>query len=168
MTEHATTKTHWKAYYNPNYIGAYAFQPGEEKTLTIARIEREIVQGEGGREEECTVAHFVENEKPMILNRTNQKTIEKLYNTGFVEDWPGKRIQIYVTKTKLKKDLVDCLRIRPEVPPKTLPALTPEHHKWAGAVTALREGKNNIDGIKQYFALTPQYEKQLLAEAQSA
>lgn len=24
-------KTHWKKYTNPDYLGAYAFQPGEEK-----------------------------------------------------------------------------------------------------------------------------------------
>ena len=67
-------KTHWKKYTNPNYLGAYAFQPGEEKTVTIKEVKREAVQNQSGTEE-CTVAHFVEDVKPLILNKTNCKTI---------------------------------------------------------------------------------------------
>ena len=160
--------THWKAYCNPDFLGAYAFQPKEEKILTIKNVVREVVKMEGGKGEECTVAHFVEREKPMVMNRTNCKTITKLYCTPYIEQWAGKRIRVYVTKTKLKGEEVDCLRIRPEVPQVTLPALTPEHEKWGGAVNALREGTNNLDGIKKYFRLTPELEKMLLAEAQVA
>ena len=43
----------------------------------------------------------MENEKPMILNRTNCKTIAKLHGSPEVEDWVGKKIQIYATTTKV-------------------------------------------------------------------
>ena len=29
---------HWKKLTNPNYLGSYAFEPGEEKPLTIREI----------------------------------------------------------------------------------------------------------------------------------
>ena len=54
--------THWKKLDNPDYIGAYAFQPGEKKTVTIDRIRREMVNGPDGKREECTVVHFREKE----------------------------------------------------------------------------------------------------------
>lgn len=161
-------KTHWKKLYNPNYLGAYAFQPGEDKILTIAKVVRELVQGEEGRTDECTVAHFTTAEKPMIMNRTNQKTIEKIYETPYVEDWIGKSIQVYVTKVRLKKDTVDGLRIRPEPPVQKLPPLTPRHEKWSGAVLALRVGSNNIEGIKKFFSLSQEMEAKLLDEAKGA
>ena len=44
--------THWKKLDNPDYIGAYAFQPGEEKTLTIKNVRREVVVGAEGKKEE--------------------------------------------------------------------------------------------------------------------
>ena len=57
---------------NPDYIGSYAFLPGEEKNVQITKVTREIVTGPDGKQEECTVA-YLRNEKPLILNSTNSK-----------------------------------------------------------------------------------------------
>ena len=73
------TLTHWKKLTNPNYLGAYSFSEGEEKILTIKEVKTELVKGEDGKDEQCTIAYFAENEKPMILNKTNCKIIQKLY-----------------------------------------------------------------------------------------
>ena len=112
-------KTHWKKLTNPDYLGAYSFNTGEEKVLTISRVKQETVIGTDGKKEECTVARFKENEKPMILNATNCKTIAKLYNTPFIEEWVGKRIKIYVTQVKAFGDVVEALRIRDKIPEDT-------------------------------------------------
>ena len=88
--------THWKKLENPEYIGAYAFQPGEEKTLTIKNVRREVVVGAEGKKEECTVVHFCENEKPLILNATNGKAIQKIAGSGYIEQWEGVRITLKV------------------------------------------------------------------------
>lgn len=74
-------KTHWKKLTNPDYLGSYAFQPGEEKTVTIKEVKRELVfNPSASGKEECTVAYFVEDIKPMILNTTNCKTIAKVWD----------------------------------------------------------------------------------------
>ena len=39
---------------------------------------------------------FAENVKPMIVNSTNAKTIEKLYKTPYIEEWKGRKIQLFV------------------------------------------------------------------------
>jgi hypothetical protein len=110
-------KTHYKKLYNPNYLGAYALQPGQEMTLTIASAKVEGVVGEDGKKEDCAILNFTERGvKPMILNITNAKTIEKIYNTPFVEDWVGKQIRIYAKKVKAFGEVVDALRIKPIVP----------------------------------------------------
>ena len=41
--------THWKKLTNPDYLGAYAFEPGEEKIGTIAAVREEGVVGMDGR-----------------------------------------------------------------------------------------------------------------------
>lgn len=111
------SKTHWKKLTNPDYLGAYALEPGREIILTLKSVVREIVTGTDGKKEECSVAHFIENTKPMILNATNSKTIQKLYKTPYIEEWAGKQIQIYVDpNVRVGKEVVEALRIRPFVP----------------------------------------------------
>lgn len=104
--------THWKKLENPDYIGAYAFQPGEEKTVTIQRVQREMVNGPDGKREECTVLHFRENEKPLILNATNGKMVAKLAGTPYIEQWAGVRIALGVEKVRAFGDFVDAVRVK--------------------------------------------------------
>ena len=49
-------KTHWKRLENPNYIGAYSLDEGENRDVKITKVIRELVTGTGGKKEECTVA----------------------------------------------------------------------------------------------------------------
>lgn len=107
--------THWKRLINPDYIGAYSLD-GKDRILTIGSIAIEAVVGPNGKKEDCPVCRFREPEKPMILNRTNMKMIEKIYKTPIIEEWVGKQIQIYPTTTKFGGEIVECLRIRPFVP----------------------------------------------------
>ena len=88
-------KTHWKKLTNPDYIGAYAFQPGEEKTVTISTVGVETVLGAEGRKEDCTVVRFEGDVKPLILNATNSKTIQKVLQSPYIEDWAGRSIQLH-------------------------------------------------------------------------
>lgn len=112
--------THWKKLNNPDYLGAYAFDPGEEKVGTIAYVRQESVMGADGKKEECTVAHFTEKElKPLILNVTNCKAITKLYKSPYIEDWAGKAIVMRVQNVKAFGEVVEAVRIKPEIPKAT-------------------------------------------------
>lgn len=105
-------KTHWKKWNNPDYLGAYAFQPNEEKTLTIKEVKREMVfNPSGSGKEECTVAYFEEDVKPLILNATNCKTITKVWGTPYVEDWKGRKITVKVKKISAFGEMVDAVRV---------------------------------------------------------
>lgn len=113
------SKTHWKQLVNMDYIGAYALPDGNDLTLTIAKVVKEMVTGTNGKKEQCMVMYFSEPQyKPMILNRTNAKTITSLCKSAYVEDWVGHRVTLYASTTRLGGDIVECLRIRPtEVAP---------------------------------------------------
>lgn len=110
--------THWKALCNTDYLGAYSLASGNGYSELVARIEsvkQELVTGADGKKETCTVAHL-EGQKPMILNRTNCKAIEKALGTPMIESWPGQFITIYVSRVKAFGDVVDALRIKPVKP----------------------------------------------------
>lgn len=107
---------HWRKSFNPNYIGSYAFQPGEEKVVTIKTTGMEEVTTPEGKKEQCLVAHFNEQEKPLILNVTNCKSIEKLSGTPDRLQWPGVGLILCVQKVKAFGEVVEAVRIRPVKP----------------------------------------------------
>ena len=110
-------KTHWKKLQNPDYLGAYSLDEGKDMILTIDYVRLEEITGADGKREECTICHFKEpGVKPMILNATNCKTIAKMYHSNYIEDWFGRKIQIYAKTIKAFGDTVDALRIRPNIP----------------------------------------------------
>lgn len=108
-------KTHWKKLTNPNYLGAYSIEDGRDLVLTIKYVREEQVIGADGKKDDCVVAYFYEN-KPMILNATNMKTITKLFGTPYIEDWVGRKIQVGIEKVKAFGDIVEALRVRKTIP----------------------------------------------------
>lgn len=150
------SKTHWKKLTNPNYLGSYAFQPGEEKTVTIKDVKREIVQSQNGKEE-CTVAYFEEDLKPLILNKTNAEAISKVWGTPYIEDWPGRKIILKVKKVSAFGDMVDAVRVSSERPteevkkcescavvvPAKIAEITKTKYGRILCVNCAKEAKNN-------------------------
>lgn len=114
---------HWKKAFNPDYLGSWSLENGQDMILTIKSVGVETVTGEGGRKEECLVARFCEDVKPMILNKTNCKTISKIYKNPDYLSWFGKKIQIYQDKTKFAGEFVECLRIRQNIPKEAVKIL---------------------------------------------
>ena len=141
-------KTHWKKYFHPDYIGAYALEPGEEKTVRIKHVKQEQVTGMNGKKEECTVAHL-DGEKPFILNRTNCKTIAKIYGSPFIEDWSGKSVTIYAAKVSAFGEEVEALRIRQRIPQQTKVDYTAQ-------VKAVEACKTLDELQAVYLAFTPE------------
>lgn len=154
------TKTHWKRLVNPDFIGAYALNPDEDLTVTIDYVRREEIVGTGGKKEECTVAHLV-GHKPLILNATNSKSIHKLYGP-YIEEWAGKQITLFASTAKLAGDVVECLRIRPNVARQTKPKIMPDRLKKA--IASIVAGQYTTEKLRAQFDLTDAQEKEV-AEA---
>lgn len=116
-------KTNWKNLENYDYLGAYSLDGiAPEIVVTIKKVSQKEVTGEGGIKAAKIIAEFEESKvdgvviKPMILCKTNCKTIVKIYNSDFIEDWIGKKITIFPTTTRFGRETKPCLRIRPEAP----------------------------------------------------
>lgn len=112
---------HWRNLTSLDYLRAELFAPKEKKVLTIKEIKREKLTDKNGKIEEKPVAYFEEDVLPMVLNVTNCTTIEKLYGTGNIYEWIGKKIQIIATKTKVAGESVPCLRIESVIPTSNEP-----------------------------------------------
>jgi len=158
-----TTLTHWKKLTHPDYLGAYALEPGQDMVLTIKSCAIEIVNGADGKKQECMVIHFMESGvKPMICNKTNAKTITKIHKTPYIEQWSGKQIQLYASAVSAFGTQTEALRIRDMIPQPTSVDVT-------GAILQL-EGCESLTELKTTFlALTKaeQSNKQVKALVES-
>lgn len=112
-------KTHWKKVVSdPNFIGEGDFQEGEEKVLTIDRVNAsETVTTAEGKSKKAVVHWKESGVKPMILNVARSKNIEKVAGSGYFEDWPGTAVQIYIEHgIKAFGEVVSAVRVRPYKP----------------------------------------------------
>ena len=164
MNSTKVSKTHWKKLDNPNYLGAYSLQDGENKEIN-AVIDRVIVEdvSSANGTEPCKVA-YLKGLKPMILNATNCKIIEKLFNSPYIDDWAGKTITLYVAKIRAFGSDMEALRVKTTAPVITLPELTPNTEAWANCIKALNNGYT-IGQIKEKYKLSKANEADLLTQA---
>lgn len=139
-------KTHWKNNFDYQYLGGYSIE-GEDKTLTIKEVKIEEVKGASGRVEDCMVIYFEEEAKGMICNKTNAKTITKVYGTPYIEEWPGKRVVLGTEKVDAFGETTDALRIRAYKPKEEI--------NPANALESLKKCETLEDLKKVWASLTP-------------
>lgn len=89
---------------------------GQDKTLTIDRVTGGELVGPGGKKSKKPLCYFRNVPKPLGLNTTNCKTIAALYGND-TDGWSGKRITLYPTTTQMGGETVECVRVRPRIPP---------------------------------------------------
>ena len=79
---------------------------GAPLTVTIGGVSRENVGGEPK-----VIITFASGEKPLICNKTNGKTLAKLFGKD-TADWIGKQIVLFPCEVDFKGDTVEAVRIR--------------------------------------------------------
>lgn len=145
------TLTHWKKLVDPRYIGAYALPNGNDLVVTIEGVRSEEITMMQGKKEVHSIM-YLKGQKPMILNATNSKSIHKLYGP-YIEEWVGKQITLYASTAKLGGEMVECLRIRPNVPVREKKPITDE--RLAAAIEQIKTGAYTIEKLRAGFKLTP-------------
>lgn len=111
-----------------DYLGVIDFAAGAEPVLTIDNLYNgEITLSQGKQKKK--VITFVEervpgiNEvRPLVLNRTNWKTLKKLFGDMTAATLKGKRIQLYLqsgVRNPGTKEVGSGIRIRDKVPAST-------------------------------------------------
>ncbi len=151
------SKTHWKQLVNPDYLGAYSIPEDEDLTVVIDVVRSEEITGTNGKKEICSVAHIKGN-KPWILNMTNQKSIARIYGP-YIEDWQGKPVTLYASTTKLAGEVVECIRVRPQVATRKKSPISDE--RFQNAIESIKSGSFTAEKLRANFTLTKGQEKHL-------
>lgn len=115
----AEQNTHWRTFHETEFLGAFDLteQGVETKDLTIVSATSKTVKDDKGRDETVLSCVFQGEKKPMILNATNCKAIEKVAKTPHINKWGGVRITLYILKgIRAFGKVVDGLRIKDVAP----------------------------------------------------
>lgn len=106
---------HWRTIKPTPHLAACDLD-GKDLEVVITHVAVQEVEGEAGRKDTCAVASLSHLGKPckktLVLNATNCRAIAKLTGSHQIESWVNVAITLYPTTTKLKREIVDCLRIR--------------------------------------------------------
>jgi len=150
----AEEKIHWRKNFSMDWMGSYSLPEGKDIIVTIKESKKDKVTGPTGKKEECFVCYFTEYEKGMILNRTNCKTLEKLFKSPYPVDWIGKKIQLGIDTVSAFGESVEALRIRPIIPKdKAKIELTPTSPKWLEAIAYIQKG-GKIEGLLGSYTIS--------------
>jgi len=82
----------------------------------ISHLAQEVV-GQGQDAKEKHVLYF-EDQKPLVLNRTNWDTLEETF--GDSDDWPGQKVKIRCARTQYQVKATDGIRLEAIVPKPAL------------------------------------------------
>lgn len=150
----------WRDYFDTNYLASWDID--KDTIVTISKVKYEEVTGEKGRTDKCLVAYFDGIENGMIVNVTNSKTIQKLYNEPDPAKWVGKKITLFVDpNVSIKGEKVGGLRIRPILPKNGKEKLSPE--RFNNMINAISAGSyKKIDALER-FELTAEQRKKISA-----
>lgn len=121
------------------YLKSDDFDQGE-RTMTMSHVDVESMQ-QSGEEKPCL--YFIEEERGMVLNRTNAATIEGLYG-GETSAWDGKPIAVYRATTNFSGRRVPCIRVKA---PAGAPPAAPSPQPAAAPIPDVATGNAELDAI---------------------
>ena len=105
----------WIKIVDPNFINAELIgTTGAEMVVTIKDINFAECYDEGSKQKTMKQSVFFEECKPLVLNKTNAKTLKKLFspNSDNPADAVGHKVILKVEKVKAFGKTVDAIRIK--------------------------------------------------------
>jgi len=101
---------------DPNFLNAELIgEPGAYIVVTIKDIDyREAYNKKTNTSEMRQALIFEGDMKPLLLNKTNARTLKRLFspNEDRPENCVGKTIELYVERTKVGREMTTGIRIR--------------------------------------------------------
>lgn len=149
---------HWRSLFanEEKFIGSWVLEKDGKFVNQVVHIEKfyqDTLVGSMGKENKV-VAKLREFEKPMVINRTNFKRLETLFESFDLDQYLNKPITLQVEKVKSPEGLVNSLRFSTRKPVQTLPPIKDED--FDKALEAVKKGSTNLEKLQATRSLTPQ------------
>lgn len=82
----------------------------QDRTLKIARVRGEILEGIKGPKLKCIIT-FEGAKKEFVANRTNGEALKLMFGVE-TDNWITKRVTLYPTTTEVGGETLECIRVR--------------------------------------------------------
>lgn len=158
--------SHWRQMFaDEKYLGSYSLEKDGKYQPVVVTIEKIFVgefTSQAGKESR-PFAKFAEFQKPMVLNRTNFKRLEKFFGSFDIGDYVGKQIVLGVETVASPEGPTPALRFstRP-LPQQSAPQMPMLSEKeFEDAKVKLKDGKTTIEKIKKARTLSKEQEDEL-------
>lgn len=116
------------------WLKASDFEDGDA-TLTIREVGQERI-GQGKDASDKFVLYFEDEDRGLVLNKTNVGTIAKLHGDD-TDDWIGKDVTLFATEVQFQSEMVEAIRVRSKPPRR--PGSAAKAGKPAAPATAAAE-----------------------------
>lgn len=98
---------------DPNFINAELIGPvGSERTVTITDIDYREAFNNKTQKKELRYSLIFKECKPLILNKTNTKTLMKIFGSDDPKKCINKKVTLYVVSCKVGRELTTGIRIK--------------------------------------------------------
>ena len=148
--------SHWRNMFtDEKYLGAYSLEKDGKYEPVIVTIEN-VYQGDF-----MSQVKLKEFDKPMVINRTNFKRLEKFFNSFDPNTYLEKQIVLGVENVSSPEGIVPALRFstrplpvaqKPELPAAAL----------TKAIESVKSGKRSIADIEAKYSLTSEQKEAIL------
>lgn len=103
----------WEKVINPNFLNAEIIgDVGAETVATITDIERSEAFNPRTSKSDEVICLFTAEHKPLILNKTNRRTLKKLFGAAEPSKCVGKKIVLYVAPVSVGGNQTTGIRIK--------------------------------------------------------
>ena len=87
--------------------------------FTVQQVRQELGAKVAGKKIDANIMYFeLKNGikiKPLVLNATNAKTMKKITGSGFIEDWAGFNVRLYIdANVSMMGEKVGGVRVHPK------------------------------------------------------
>lgn len=103
--------THYRKFYNKNYLAGEDFEKDSSLVVTIKTAESEEVQSTQGLEEKLVIG-FQEIEQKYIPGIRMAKIIRSITGSDQVEDWIGLKIELFQATEEHFGEPMEVIRVR--------------------------------------------------------
>ncbi len=155
------TKTHWRKGDKSDYLMSWDIETETRATIIkVVRIDAKI----RGEMKNCRIAYFKENFKPMVINVTNGRVIEKALGTHIIQDWHNISLPVILYVDENVKSFGGEKDRGLRIKPATLPELIIDSQAYKNAVNHIKEG-NDFTKIEERFKISQQMKDKISFDA---
>lgn len=108
------------------YLKASDLPEEGSQTFTIEKIQIEEI---GMEKQKKPVIYFDEDDKGLVCNKTNARTIGQVLDSIDFDQWIGKKINLYRAEVDFQGEMVEAIRVKRKSAkqPKSIPIDQPRH-----------------------------------------